>query len=479
MTSLPDVVEAPTEVPVESLPLPPLVSAPPFIGSLRGLTGNIRHFLTQTYREYGPVFRLRIPNQDIFVLAGPEANIFITKTGHDLFRSKESWQAVDQEMGATRSLISEDGPYHRQMRSLQKPFYAREKVGNNIGRLVDMTITDMREWSAATDPFSVTTACQRLITEQLGLMATGTSIKPYLNDLMLWIGTILKIHQNRALPRWWLRLPHVRNAHRRVMQLYRETVENRKGQPYDPTNIVDVAFARSREDPEFLPESDIVPLALGPFIAGLDTEASSTSFLLYLLLKHPDVMARATAEADALFAGEGPTTAKLDELHTLHRSFMEGLRLYPIAPALTRNATRDFAFQGYRIPKDALVIFGTTVSHYLDRFYPDPERFDPDRFTKERAEHRQPGAYVPFGVGPHVCLGAGLAEDQMVLNVATILHYVELEMVPADHELRLVTLPTPRPSKHFKARVRRWRHQPPAQSSMVTTHLGVVASGGN
>ena len=87
--------------------------------------------------------------------------------------------------------------------------------------------------------------------------------------------------------------------------------------------------------------------------------------------------------------------------------------MYPIAPALRRTVSNSFEFAGYRIPAGTHVIIATTVPHHLPEYFPNPERFDIDRYTAERREHKQPGVYAPFDLGPHRCLGNGFPRQSL------------------------------------------------------------------
>lgn len=175
--------------------------------------------------------------------------------------------------------------------------------------------------------------------------------------------------------------------------------------------------------------------------------------MLYALLTHPELLARMRAEVDAAFDG-GPVTAQaLGRLDVTHRVALETLRLYPIAPVLTRTVTNAFDFGGYTIPAGERVIVATTVSHHLPECFPEPARFDIDRYLPERREHRRPGAFVPFGVGPHVCLGAGFAEVAILATMATIVRDVDLVLDPPRYRLRIDPVPTPRPDDRFGFRV--------------------------
>ena len=94
-----------------------------------------------------------------------------------------------------------------------------------------------------------------------------------------------------------------------------------------------------------------------------------------------------------------------------------------------------------------------TVPHFLPEFYPEPERFDIDRFHAPRNEHRKPGAYAPFGLGDHTCLGAGIAEIQLIVTMATIFYDYQFELDPPTYTLTIEHEPTPAPSRDFRVKV--------------------------
>ena len=181
-------------------------------------------------------------------------------------------------------------------------------------------------------------------------------------------------------------------------------------------------------------------------------------------------MARLQSEADRLCADGTPTRGGLRGLDVTHRAAMETMRMYPVAPFLIRTVTNSFEFAGYRIPAGENVMIATMVPHYLPECFPEPDRFDIDRYTPERAEHRQPEVYAPFGFGAHRCLGSGFAEVQIAVTMTTILHEVELELVPADYTLKTTQIPFPSPNKSFKVRVVRRR------STGANTHRGQEAA---
>lgn len=186
-------------------------------------------------------------------------------------------------------------------------------------------------------------------------------------------------------------------------------------------------------------------------------DPSTCAFMVYAVLKHPDVFQKVRREADRLFADGEPTLDGLREMDATHRAAMETMRMWPIAPLLFRTVTNAFEFGGHRIEAGQNVVIATTVPHYLPGCFPDPHRFDIDRYTPERAEHRRPENYAPFGLGNHRCLGNGFAEIQIATTMATLFHDLDLSLVPPGYTLKTTQVPLPSPRKSFRVRATRRR----------------------
>ena len=127
--------------------------------------------------------------------------------------------------------------------------------------------------------------------------------------------------------------------------------------------------------------------------------------------------------------------------------------MYPVAPALVRTTTAPFVFEGYRVPAGEAIIIATTLTHHLPDVFPEPKKFDIDRYSEGRNEHLRPGAFAPFGAGEHRCLGAVFGEWQVALLLATIVHHADLELDPPDYSLKIIHDPNPKPDSDFGVRV--------------------------
>ena len=129
--------------------------------------------------------------------------------------------------------------------------------------------------------------------------------------------------------------------------------------------------------------------------------------------------------------------------------------MYPVAPLVVRTAANSFEFAGYRIRAAEQVMIATAVPHYLPECFPEPERFDIGRYGPDRAEHRQPYVYAPFGLGAHRCLGNGFAEVQIAATMATLLHEVDLALDRTGYNLKTTQMPLPAPDRSFRVCVKR------------------------
>ena len=425
----------------------------PLAGNVFALLRNMRGFVTERYLELGPVFRIRIVNRRFTVLAGPEANRFIQRDGARHLRSYEYWSRFNSRFGAARSVLSTDGAEHKVFRDTFKRAYSRRFALDHSLGLVDIARRSIANWPPNA-PFSVTPALQRIVTDQVGTLATGVSPRPWSEALAHFVGVLLLTNITSIPFLYWS--PKFRRAAARVDELYRTVVERHSGERRNrgatAPDLIDELLDLHESDPNFLSEADLKVSVLGPFIAALHTVASTCSFMLYALLRDPDLLARARAEADALFADGEPAWSNIERMDVLHRTALETLRMYTAVPMLARTVTNSFEFAGYRVEAGDAVMAATTVPHYLPECFPEPDRFDIERYTEARAEHRQPYAYAPFGLGPHRCLGNGFAEVQIILTVATVLREVDLALYPSGYRLKTTEVPLPRPRDSFRVR---------------------------
>jgi len=190
-----------------------------------------------------------------------------------------------------------------------------------------------------------------------------------------------------------------------------------------------IAHARDRVGDSGLGEAELRDevLTLGATAA---TPLRVFPWLWYLLATHPAAEARFHAELDRVLGGRPPRAEDLPSLVYLRQVVDETLRLYPPAPTMLRTAIAEDVVCGRKIPRKAIVGVFPWVVHRHRRLWPDPDRFDPGRFTSDQIAARSRYAYLPFAIGPHVCIGASLAIVEIMVAAAVLAQRFRFRLVP-------------------------------------------------
>jgi cytochrome P450 len=415
--------------------------------------------LVALYRRYGPVFRLaQAGKEPRVILAGPEANVFMARHEDEFFSTREHWEQFDatitQRQGSGM-IEARDGEANRKRRAGSSRQWSRTRILDQIPQMIEITLECTRDWQKGAS-IAVHASMRRLVAEQLGRLLVGYEPGEYLDDFVTYLNTAITNtlekgnHKGESLES-----EKYRRAVERVNEFSRKAYEAHliHPQPTGKPDMIDEAMQGTAHLPEAYRKVILEHVALGPMLAGIDTVANSLSFMVYAMLANLDARQRVQMEVDAAFS-DGPLTwEKLKRMPDLHGAMMETLRRYPVAGSHIARVAKPLTIAGYRLEPGTTVQVAMTVPHYMEEFYPHPLQFDIDRFRAPRNEHRQRGAYAPFGLGDHTCLGAGIAEVQLMITMATLLNTYTLAFDPPDYQLVIERHPTPVPGNNFHVKV--------------------------
>lgn len=236
----------------------------------------------------------------------------------------------------------------------------------------------------------------------------------------------------------WLPLPGKaakRRASRLIHGLVRERIDSRRACADSKPDLLGMLMAlRDEATGQALSPQEVYDQCMVSFQAGHETSATALVWWSWLLAAHPEAQARARAEVDAVLAGRTPTSDDAAALPYLSATLKEAMRLYPpVAGLMTRRLTRDITLAGVKLPARALIRVTPWLLHRDPRWWPDePLGFKPERFLPGAPHEIPRGAYIPFGVGPRVCLGQHFAVLEMTLIAALLLQ--RFDLAPAGRE---------------------------------------------
>jgi cytochrome P450 len=237
-----------------------------------------------------------------------------------------------------------------------------------------------------------------------------------------------------TMPRWLRFVDRFRKSRAEANALHpllERMIRDRRSDTYTGSKdlLWRLANARDRETGEPLPIAELEDevLTLGSTSV---TSLQAYSWLWYLLALHPWAEARIMAELDAVLGDRSPQAEDLGKLGYLRQVIDEAMRLYPPLPVMLRTAAADDVVCGRRIPRKSVVAVMPWIVHRHRKLWHDPDCFDPDRFAPEQAAGRPRYAYLPFSVGPHVCIGASLAMIEILITVAVLARRFRFCLVP-------------------------------------------------
>lgn len=429
-------------------PLPPLARGLPLLGNAIEMGGDTIAFFAKTYQELGPVFRVRALTREFVVLGGAAANEFMAQAGDQVLSGAKFFGGLNEELGSSIVFPALDGDIHNYYRKLFRPSYSREMITPRFWELVELTRKRIKTWSAG-EKIRVVPMMQEIITDQLGIALTGMVSGENFEDLRNTLKWLIMAKLMKSAPGWTLKLPGYKRSKAQSVAFMKHILATHKAlEPGQRVgDLIDNALAAVGHDGKPLTEGDLNAIGFGAFFVGMDTAAHTTSFTLYLLLKHPEILKRVIAETEVLFSRESFTFQDLRHLKALHGAVVESMRMYPVAPIMPRHASQTFEFAGHRIEKGASVMMATALTHYLQEHFPNPDVFDIDRKTPA------PFTYAPFGLGAHTCMGAGLADVLITLTLATICNQVDLSITPNDFAMKVIGVPVPNPGQNFFVKV--------------------------
>lgn len=407
---------------------------------IRRMKRDLLGFYADLHRRFGDVAGLRLGPYRTFFLFHPEAirEVLVTKARQ--FRRFYRPMQVLAQWNGNSLIISEGEEWLRQRRLVQPAFNARRFEGY-AACMVGRAQALLDRWQKTIDTagsidVEIGKAMNGLTLEIIGKTMFDAEIQSEATDLGRAVAILSEVAVHEIESPWtlpdWLPLPSKRRkrwAMRRLDETVWSFIRERRASGADKGDLLSMLLLAVDEEGDGgrFTDEQVRNQAMTLLIAGHDTTAAGLTWVFYCLARHPAVAAAVQQELDGVLADRLPTAADLPRLACCERVVKEALRLYPPAIAVfMREALTDLEIGGYSVPKGSLIHITTYIPHHDPRWFPDPEKFDPDRFLPERQPEHQ-FAYFPFGGGPRVCVGNTFAMMEMTLVVATLMRHLNVK----------------------------------------------------
>jgi cytochrome P450 len=409
----------------------------------KSILGGLEAF----HRALGDVFQITLPGFSPIVFAGPDANRFIlVNHRHDFL-----WRVNDDPVVRLlrHGVLIEDGEAHDRLRERMNPSLHRHALQTYVPEMVRFAdqITDKWQENRTLD---MLVEMRKIALLTLVGTLFDVDLTPHLDRLFPHILKTLKY----ISPGTWLiwpqapRLGYKRSLKEMDAYLYNIITARRDSNAHQNDLLTSMVHDKDLDD-------DLIrDQLLTMLIAGHDTSTALLAWSLYLLGAHPPVKERLHVEVDDILGDNPPNAENISQLRYLNQVIKETLRLYPPIHAGNRIAAVNLEYQNYTIPAGSRVMYSIYLTHRHPDHWPDPERFEPERFSTDSGN---PAAYtyLPFGGGPRNCIGGAYAQVEAKVILARLLQKFEFELLQPNIHAHMGATLEPRPGVFMQVEVRK------------------------
>jgi cytochrome P450 len=389
-------------------------------------------FTRQLARDYGDIVHVPVGRtQPAYVISHPDFVREVLVTQQKNFMKGRSFDRLKRLLG--NGLLTSEGEFHLRQRRLAQPAFHRQRIAAYAATMTEHTARMSARWREG-ESFDVSQEMMRLTLAVAAKTLFDADVETEADEIGAALTdaiealTIAVIPYSELLDT--LPLPmarRFRRARERLDATIYRIIDERRRSGEDRGDLLSMLLmARDTDgDGSQMSDEQLRDEIVTIFIAGHETSALTLTWTWYLLAQNPEVESRLHAEVDAVLRDASgairlPTADDLPRLEYTRRVIAEAMRLYPPIWAVGRRALVDVQIGGYTLPARSLVMLSQFIVHHDARWWPDPERFDPERWHPDVADTRPKFSFFPFGGGTRICLGEQFAWMETTLALAVL-----------------------------------------------------------
>ena len=389
--------------------------------------------------KHGDVVRLPITRQPLFLVNHPDLikDIFVTRQKQ--FKKGRGLERIKKLLG--EGLLTSEDPYHLRQRRLIQPAFHRQRINAYAEEMTRYAAQASAKWTDG-ETRDMAEEMLHLALAIVGKTLFNAEVEGEAGEIGDALTEVIALFHTLMLPMAdlleRLPLPAVRRfarARARLDATIYRLIDQHRASGGDRGDLLSMLLlSEDEDDGKRMTDLQVRDEALTIFLAGHETTANALVWTWYLLSQNPDAEAKLHAELDSALAGRTPSLDDLPNLPYTRRVLAEALRMYSPAWVIGRRVLSDYTLDtehgGYMLRRGDIVLMAQAVMHYDPRFWAQPERFDPDRWTPDAEAQRPKFAYFPFGGGPRVCIGEQFAWMEQMLLLATLGQSWKMRLAP-------------------------------------------------
>lgn len=409
--------------------------------------GNPILLFEHLVKTFGSVSHYKLGGSNIVFINDPDLIREILVTQASSFIKERTQNRMKILLG--EGLITSEGEFHMRQRRIAAPAFHRQRIQAYAEMMVERAAAMRATWQPG-QTFDMSAAMMELTLEIVARTLFATDVTAAIREINDEVNVIMRLYNYLiALPKAesYLRWPipglmRFRRARARLdVQVYRMIAERRASNE-DRGDLLSMLMA-ARDEGETadtgrktsatqtgMSDRQLRDEVITIFLAGYETVANALTWTWYLLSENSLAAGRMQCEIDEVLQGRLPTLEDVPRLRYTEMVFAESMRLYPPAWAMGRQSTQTVELGPYRLPAGTYFFFSQYILQRSEEFYPQPLRFDPERFTPEQKAVRPRFTYFPFGGGSRQCIGEAFAWMEGVLILATLAQRWSFHMVP-------------------------------------------------
>ncbi|MBM9499845.1 cytochrome P450 [Leptospira sp. 201903071] len=415
---------------------------------------DIIGFFQDMKKKHGDVVLFGIRKTRIFMIQSPEDIRHVLQENSGNYHKSVFYDELKRILG--KGLLTSEGDFWKKQRRLIQPAFHRQRISEFTHIMAEETQNIFQEWESrqknGTLRVDLSEEMMRLTFAIVGKTLFRSDVKEYSEIIAKNVEIAMQEVTKRLTmvfppPIHWP-LPgnrRLRNSIESMNEVIYELIDQRRKNPSNDL-ISMLLEIQDEETGEKMSVEQVRDEAITLLLAGHETTANALTWAFYLLSNHPDVFSKLKAEAKNVLGDKIPSLEDVGALTYSRMVLEESMRLFPPAWTVERSSLGWDEVGGYKVPPGTNVSICIYSIHRDPRFWTEPEKFWPERFSEENSKERPKYAYIPFGGGPRMCIGNVFAMTEGILILSMIARKYDLKPVPG-HKVELEPLVTLRP-KH-------------------------------